>query len=518
MASFKAVNTGSSPADKHSGSKGRPSVQAVKRHGGANLNPPLAQHLHLDENPPVPVVTDKEPRGGQNVKTGASKRAPSSALPQKRKQSKANAFPLESPAIGALGIQSSSIDDAFRVSKPKRVRFEDQTSPQADPGLNEHHAPAIGDIAFPIATNNKLERFRYQSSLTSPTFEGVATPNANAAICDQQAPKSSSASIEGLDLLDLTDDDVAISDDDGIQPDASKDLPDVEAAWLDDLAAAMEEDDDEEFPSTAPSTSPYVQTTMCHHPSTQPSTPQRPVSPRRPVTPTRPKSSPLSPSTGIEVADLSSSNRIPALGSTLLSSLDPNTPRNPHHWSLTPPIVRPPFPSIVQARSPITGISSSCVLRTCFRIGEALNAGCRAARTGQNVLLELYARVTSSYREIEGAEETGKQHFQFADLFSDRGPVVQGYWENWKGVGLWEDDSAAFLRDDGEGEVDGFEDVDANTRGTEGAQKHEMQKEARLCRAMGRMTREGRQWIFVISCIWEAGWEDVEYVRGIVCA
>jgi hypothetical protein len=167
---------------------------------------------------------------------------------------------------------------------------------------------------------------------------------------------------------------------------------------------------------------------------------------------------------------------------------------------LHPPIIRPPFPSPIRDRSTLLGVSSTLVLRTCFRIGECLNVGCTATRSSQtqsseSILIELYAKVVSSYRDVNGVT----QHFVLADLFHDlRGPFVQAVCETWKGSDLWEYDCGRFLGDGGCG-----------------------RSEKKICRAVGRMKRDvklkEKGWRFVILNIWEATWEDVENVRGIVC-
>jgi hypothetical protein len=42
----------------------------------------------------------------------------------------------------------------------------------------------------------------------------------------------------------------------------------------------------------------------------------------------------------------------------------------------------------------------------------------------------------------------------------------------------------------------------------------------RMCRAVGRMKREepSKVWKMAILNIWEASWDDVAWVKGIVCA
>ncbi|KAJ9661607.1 hypothetical protein H2201_006463 [Coniosporium apollinis] len=151
------------------------------------------------------------------------------------------------------------------------------------------------------------------------------------------------------------------------------------------------------------------------------------------------------------------------------------------------PIVRPPFPCQVQDRSPIVGLSATSVLRTCFRAGEALNVGCQAVREGRTIIIELYATVRSSFRESDSV----KQHFVIGDLFHDRPPYINAVYELWKGVDLWDYDSSPFL-----------EQSDAK----------------RMCRCIGKMKREDRKWKLLVLNIWEASWEDIDYVKGIICA
>ena len=80
------------------------------------------------------------------------------------------------------------------------------------------------------------------------------------------------------------------------------------------------------------------------------------------------------------------------------------------------PFARPPFPKPIRDRSPILGLTNRAVLRTCFRIGEALNAAAVASRTNTDAVIELYARIIHSERETD---KGFKQFFQFADLFTE---------------------------------------------------------------------------------------------------
>ena len=149
-------------------------------------------------------------------------------------------------------------------------------------------------------------------------------------------------------------------------------------------------------------------------------------------------------------------------------------------------IVRQPFPQAVLDRSPITGASRATVLRTCFRLGEALNVGHQAVRMNTDVTIELYARVTSSWREEPSCR---KQHFVFGDLFHGKSPQLEGTFELHSQAVLWNTDSETFL---------------------------EAAASSTMCRAIGRMKRHAdRKWRLEIRSIWEASWEDVDWAAGI---
>ena len=158
------------------------------------------------------------------------------------------------------------------------------------------------------------------------------------------------------------------------------------------------------------------------------------------------------------------------------------------------PFMRPPFPKAIRDRSPILGLSNCTVLRTCFRIGEALNAAAAASRTNVDAIIELYARVVSSSREASGGY---KQFFHFGDLFTDKPPYLSGTYTFWKGVDLWNVDSKTFVGDQGRG---------------------------KMARVLGRIKRKepvqgqisGIE--MAVLSIWEVDWEDIGIAKGIVCA
>ena len=169
-------------------------------------------------------------------------------------------------------------------------------------------------------------------------------------------------------------------------------------------------------------------------------------------------------------------------------------PENPDHVFTTEdrdnvPIIRLPFPRLARDRSPILGLMNSTVLRMCFRIGEALNAAAVASRNNTDAVIELYARVMYSEREINGGL---KQYFQFGDLFTDKPPFLSGSYNLWRGVPLWKEDSGVFLG--------------GKARG-------------KMARVMGRIKRpeKGATCEITVLSIWEIDWEDVQMAKGIIC-
>lgn len=146
------------------------------------------------------------------------------------------------------------------------------------------------------------------------------------------------------------------------------------------------------------------------------------------------------------------------------------------------PIVRPPFPATVRDHSPIIGLTSTSMLRTCFRIGEAVNQAHQASKSGKQIVFELYARILDSERN------GSKQDFTFCDLFHAKPPYIKGVYDGalWKSVQLFNYDSARLLQ------------------------------QGRICRCMGKMQREGKEWVMTVLNIWEATWHDVRWVEGIV--
>lgn len=196
------------------------------------------------------------------------------------------------------------------------------------------------------------------------------------------------------------------------------------------------------------------------------------------------------------------------------------------------PLSRLPFPHSILDRSPITGLSSHTLLRTCFRLGAALSTGCAAARANRPVLIELYARVLASERSME----TGIQTFVLGDLGRTFGAgrrdtemsdsklekkrpelTVQAVWQGWKGLEPWQYDGGLLcVATNNNNAKDLGEEVrSTNFTGSAEAETDEV----KMGRFLGKIERDdvGKGWVFRVSNAWEASWEDLEWTRGIYC-
>ncbi|KAK2761766.1 hypothetical protein FQN54_001594, partial [Arachnomyces sp. PD_36] len=166
------------------------------------------------------------------------------------------------------------------------------------------------------------------------------------------------------------------------------------------------------------------------------------------------------------------------------------------------PFLRHAFPTPVRGHSHIQGLSSRTVLRTCFRIGEAMKASLPATSTANSggqpaprtTLIELYAIVSASYLCHN------RQFFTFSDLFFPRRPpYLTGIWV---GENPSTKDSRRNRNSDEKGDLDS------------------------ICRVLGIVdstsmrTRDdnsnGQGTTMAVLGIWRADWADVEYVKGIV--
>ncbi|KAI2633315.1 hypothetical protein GGS21DRAFT_544011 [Xylaria nigripes] len=162
---------------------------------------------------------------------------------------------------------------------------------------------------------------------------------------------------------------------------------------------------------------------------------------------------------------------------------------SPDKGGSLPPFVRPPFPEKVRDRPSVPGMSSNTLLRTCFRIGAMISQTARSFNHQQDVIFELYARVTYSNRESLAR----KQHFQFVDLFKDQHPYPAATLTNWRAGSQLDKDSLKFL----------------DTSGG-----------PRLCRCMCKPTRDPKAaigWTYTVLSIKEIDWEQIRWVRWYVC-
>lgn len=126
-------------------------------------------------------------------------------------------------------------------------------------------------------------------------------------------------------------------------------------------------------------------------------------------------------------------------------------------------------------------------MRTCFRIGEMIREGGRCNSLKKDAVIELFARVTFSSRELG----TAKQHFQFADLFHDRPPFSNGILANYKTTGLVESESRVLI----------------------GSKRM-------MVRCLGYLKRDYKNdaWLLHIINIRQTDWEEIKWTRGVVSA
>ncbi|KAI5203863.1 hypothetical protein E4T39_03848 [Aureobasidium subglaciale] len=109
----------------------------------------------------------------------------------------------------------------------------------------------------------------------------------------------------------------------------------------------------------------------------------------------------------------------PTISTPAVSASRPGSASSAFSANQTPKrIIRGRFLPTLKSNSPIPGLTSSLCVRTLFCLGEALNVGCQAVRDNQDVLLEFYCRVMSSYRE------DSTQHFVLVELTHDNPPFI----------------------------------------------------------------------------------------------
>jgi hypothetical protein len=153
------------------------------------------------------------------------------------------------------------------------------------------------------------------------------------------------------------------------------------------------------------------------------------------------------------------------------------------------PFVRPPFPQSVRDRPSVPGMSSNALLRTCFRIGVMISQTVRCFNHQQDVVFELYARVTYSNRETLAR----KQYFQFVDLFKDQQPYPAATLTSWRVGSHLDKDSSLFL----------------DTSGG-----------PRICWCMCKPLRDPKAaigWTYTVLSIKEVDWDHIRWVKKMIC-
>ena len=399
-------------------------------------------------------------------------------------------FPFDNGDVEGL-LQLPMTEESFEPPSSLQIPFDDnsQTNEIYDPILQysrpsserSHHSIQIDGVKISVGNRTTFDEYQFSKSHSSAFF--------------RKSPPCLNTNSDNEPYYYATDEDVDLLDDVGLN------FFDLEPA-----CAGIEEQQPVSPPKATPNTelpklqwnpstiykpakplvmseiavpsSPYAElpkrqwNCLTSYESTKSLSSPKSIFPASTVT--KPRSKPF--------AEISAQSKIP-----------PPPPPAPHLINFDSegnalPFARPTFPSLVLDRSPILGVSTSSFLRTCFRIGEALNVATQASYTNTHPLVELYARVTYSHRV--GVE----QFIQFADLFrSEKPPFLSGSFVGWKGVELWDHDSKAFLGNAGIGKV---------------------------ARCVGTIKRNetGKGWKMMVLSIWEANWEDVGYVKGVACS
>ncbi|KAI0477736.1 hypothetical protein GGR56DRAFT_638498 [Xylariaceae sp. FL0804] len=152
------------------------------------------------------------------------------------------------------------------------------------------------------------------------------------------------------------------------------------------------------------------------------------------------------------------------------------------------PFRRTPFPEMVRDRSSVPGLSSTRILRTCFRIGVMISQTARCLNHQQDVVFELFARVSYSSRESLAR----KQHFQFVDLFKDQQPYPSAVLAGWKVGSQLDHHSSVFLQ-------------------TESG--------PRLCWCICKPVKDSKAamgWTYTVLSIKETDWDQIGWATSVI--
>ena len=116
-----------------------------------------------------------------------------------------------------------------------------------------------------------------------------------------------------------------------------------------------------------------------------------------------------------------------------------------------------------------------------------MNSGSQAVRAGSDVIIELYARVSSSWCEPSPRR---RQHFTFKDIYHNNPPHLSGTFEISNQLGEL-DDNKTFLKP---------------AEGGNGSS---------VCRVIGKLKRAQAKWKLEILNIRQVSLDDVDFVAGI---
>lgn len=154
------------------------------------------------------------------------------------------------------------------------------------------------------------------------------------------------------------------------------------------------------------------------------------------------------------------------------------------------PVQRTPFPeSLITIAPPaVVGLSSGCI-RTCFRIGEAINCAGQMHSSGGTAMIELFARVLKVTCTSEHPYDQRTSVMHLRDMYHDRPPHLEAYYRP----------TSSLQRRD-LARLSTFDQTESG----------------KLCRCVGYMVRgEGHRWILTAFSVWEASSADVEFVAAI---
>ena len=167
------------------------------------------------------------------------------------------------------------------------------------------------------------------------------------------------------------------------------------------------------------------------------------------------------------------------------------------------PFMRSKFPELAPTSSLLPSLVPARRVTTCFRIAEVLRL-LSTTNPGTMLRVELYARVVKSSRNTQ----TKIQDFTLADLFfPQRPPNLQAAYSLWTDSQLFDNDSGAFLGCAEEGKL-----CRAILQVVKGGR---VETSSLIRSSQGGINQSSSPDIKILN-IWEATWDDVQYVKGIV--